>query len=104
MLTIDFLYTDDCPHCSDALIILKEVLSEEHIEADINMIPIANVEMAEQLKFLGSPTIRINGEDVEQGIEQRTEYQGHCRMYLYHEQVSEWPPKEMIREALTRFL
>ncbi len=104
MLTIDFLYTDDCTHCPEALNILKEVLSEEHVEADINMILVTNEEEAERLKFLGSPTIRINREDVEPGIEQRTDYHGHCRMYVYHEQVFDWPPKEMIREALKKFL
>jgi len=102
MLTIDFLYYDDCPHYPEALDILKEVLSEEHIEADITMIPVANVDEAEQLKFLGSPTIKIDGEDVEPEIEQRTEYHGHCRMYLYHEQLFGSPPKEMLRDALKK--
>jgi glutaredoxin len=104
MLTIDFLYTDDCPHCSEALITLKEVLSEEHVEADFNMIRVASEEEAEQLKFLGSPTIRMNGEDVEPEIEQRADYHGHCRLYVYREQVFDRPPKEMIREALKKFL
>ncbi|MGB8311755.1 MAG: DUF2703 domain-containing protein [Halobacteriota archaeon] len=104
MLAIDFLYTDDCPHCSEALIILKEVLSEEHVEADLNVIRVASEEEAEQLKFLGSPTIRMNGEDVELGVEQRADYHGHCRLYVYHEQVFDQPPKEMIREALKKYL
>lgn len=104
MLTIDFLYTDDCPHCPEALNILKEVLSEEHVEAHISTTLVTNEEEAERLKFLGSPTIRINGQDVEPGIAQRTDYHGHCRLYVYHEQVFDSPPKEMIREALKKFL
>lgn len=102
MLTIDFLYYNDCPHYPEALDILKDVLSEEHIKVDINMIQVANVDEAQQLKFLGSPTIRINGEDVEPETGQRTEYQGHCRMYLYQGQLFSWPPKEMIRDALKK--
>jgi len=104
MLTIDFLYTDDCPHCSEALIALKEVLSEEHVEADLNMTMVASEEGAEQLKFLGSPTIRMNGEDIEPGIKHRADYHGHCRLYVYHEQIFDQPPKEMIREALKKYL
>ena len=37
MVTVDFLYIDDCPHYSEALITLKEALSEEHVEADVRM-------------------------------------------------------------------
>ena len=98
-LTIDFLYYDDCPHYPEALDVLKEVLSEEHIETDVNMIRVANVDEAQQLKFVGSPTIRINGEDVEPEIEQHTDYHGHCRMYLYRGQLFSWPPKEMLQDA-----
>lgn len=47
MLTIDFLYTDDCPHCPEALNILNEVLSEEHVEADINTILVTNKDVTE---------------------------------------------------------
>ena len=57
---------------------------------------------AKRLKFIGSPTIRINREDVEPETDQRTEYQGHCRMYLYQGQLFSWPPKQMIRDALKK--
>ncbi|MGB8310511.1 MAG: hypothetical protein WCE81_01450 [Halobacteriota archaeon] len=60
MLTIDFLYAGDCLLCDEAINILKEVLSEGHVEADINMIVIVSEGEARRLKFLGSPTIRIN--------------------------------------------
>ena len=101
-LIIDFLYYDDCPHYPEALDILKEVLSEEHIETDVNMIRVANVNEAERLKFVGSPTIRINGEDVEPEIEKHRDYHGHCRMYLYRGQLFSWPPKEMLQDALKK--
>jgi hypothetical protein len=104
MVTIEFLYYDDCPGYPEALDILKEVLSEEHVKVEVNMIRVMNEDEAKRLKFIGSPTIRINGEDVEPGIEQSAEFRGHCRVYFYHEQVFEWPPKEMIREALKKFL
>lgn len=80
------------------------MLSEEHIEADINLLVILSEGEARRLKFLGSPTVRINWEDVELGIEERTDYHGHCGMYLYHGQVFEWQPKEMIQESLKKFL
>jgi hypothetical protein len=58
---------------------------------------------AEIWGFIGSPTIQINGQDLEPEVDKETPYQGHCRVYIYNGKPFEFPPKEMIREALKRF-
>jgi hypothetical protein len=71
MITVDVLYHEDCTHYPTAIRYVKEVLAEEGIDATVNEINIATVEAAQELNFVGSPTIRINGEDIESEMEQQ---------------------------------
>lgn len=102
MLHIDLLYYWDCPHYEEAAQAVKEVLEEEGVEATVNMVKVAKGGEAQAFGFIGSPTILINGHDIEPGMDHTTPFQGHCRVYLYKEEMFEVPPKEMIREALKR--
>ncbi len=103
MLSIDLLYYEDCPHYKEAENSLKEVLDEEHVDAEVHMVRVEPGEQADIHGFIGSPTILINGQDLEPEVDSEASYQGHCRMYLYKDQPFESPPKEMIRAALKRF-
>jgi hypothetical protein len=103
MLSIDLLYYEDCPHYEEAAQALREVLEEEDVAAEVHMVTIAPGEDAEIWGFIGSPTIHINGQDLEAEVYKETPYQGHCRVYIYKNKPCEFPPKEMIREALKRF-
>lgn len=99
MLHIDLLYYWDCPHYEEG----AQVLKEEGVEAEVNMVKVAKGGEAEAFGFIGSPTILINGQDVEPGMDYTSPFQGHCRVYVYKEEMFEVPPKEMIRKALKRF-
>jgi len=103
MLSIDVLYYEDCPHYIEAVKTLKEVLSEESVEAQVNMVKVAKGGEAEAFGFVGSPTILIDGHDVQRGTDHTSPFQGHCRIYRYKGNVFEIPPKDMIRDALKRF-
>lgn len=103
MLSIDVLHYEDCPHYGEAAEALKAVLEEEDVDAEEHMVAVSPGEEAEKWGFIGSPTILINGQDLEPEVDQETPYQGHCRMYMYKDEPFEFPPKEMIREALKRF-
>ncbi|HYA32870.1 MAG TPA: DUF2703 domain-containing protein [Candidatus Bathyarchaeia archaeon] len=103
MLTIDVLFYEDCPHYQEAASILKEVLEEEHVEAKVNMIKVAEGGEAVVVGFLGSPTILVEGHDVQSGTDHTSPFQGHCRIFRYKGRVFEIPPKDMIREAVKRF-
>jgi hypothetical protein len=103
MLSIDLLYYEDCPHYEEAAQALREVLDEEDVLAEVHMISVSPGEDAEIWGFIGSPTIHINGQDLEPEVDKETPYQGHCRVYAYKGDMFEYPPKDMIREALKRF-
>lgn len=50
-------------------------------------------------RFIGSPTIRINGNDIEENLGDRT-YAKACRVYVERGRMSGLPTHEMIKKAL----
>jgi hypothetical protein len=51
------------------------------IDAEVRTSVIADQQAAERARFPGSPTIRVDGRDVEPGAERRTRYAHACRLY-----------------------
>ncbi len=64
-MRVELLYTEDDPGYMAARQNLVEVLSEDAFETPIQMIAIGSHEDAELLGFPGSPTIRIDGADID---------------------------------------
>src|SRR5258708_2946744 len=60
-MKIEVLYIEDCPHYLPAMDRLRTVLSQEGLQAEVLEIEIKDESAAKAWKFLGSPTIRING-------------------------------------------
>jgi hypothetical protein len=69
-MKIEVLYIDGCPNTRPALERLKSVMQQERIAAEVAEIEIGDDAAARRLKFPGSPTIRINGLDID--VEART--------------------------------
>ena len=100
---IEFLYWSDCPSHPQAWQRLEGVLAEEGIEAEIERIEVLTDEDAERLDFHGSPTIRVDGVDVDAVGAGQMPVALACRVYrLENGRFSPVPSKDMIRRALTR--
>jgi hypothetical protein len=101
MLRVTFQYIDDCPSHEQALARLRKVLNEEGVSAKIDVIKIESEEQAKRLRFVGSPTILVNGIDIDpQPIDQ---YGLACRAYQLEDgRISPLPSEEMIRRAIRR--
>jgi len=97
MNKIEFLYFEGCPSYNVALKNLEEVLAEENFEADIEMINVDSLEKAAQFSFLGSPSIRVNGKDLE-SKNGGSSYS--CRIYTINGQKTGTPTREFIREKI----
>jgi hypothetical protein len=63
---------------------------------------VESVEAAEREEFLGSPTLRINGEGVDLSAAERRDYGLKCRLYPSYEGLRGAPPEEWLLVALTR--
>jgi hypothetical protein len=99
-MTIDFLYWEGCPSHPEAEELLEDVLRERGVEAEILYTEVKTEEDAKQLRFPGSPTIRVDGRDVDpQGANGRPALT--CRIYALPDgRVSPVPSREALEEAL----
>jgi len=97
-MKIRLLYFDGCPNVEPAKLLLEQVLTEENVKTGIQMVEITDLRMAESEHFHGSPTIQIDGKDIEEGKESSpTTFR--CRVYNTKDGLSGIPPEELIRNA-----
>jgi len=95
---VEILYTDACPFWKETLNTISQVMKELNVTIPIKKTRIANEEEAKCLKFPGSPTVRLNGVDIDPAFKETTGYIG-CRLYFYEGRTYEYPPKQMIKTA-----
>lgn len=113
----------NCPWCVKTKRLLREVLKELNLKAEVKEILINSKEKARKYSFVGSPTIRINGEDIQERVKKTrclpceeltkstkktTKFVREeccvsgCRTYNYQGKKYPFPPKRMIKEAIRK--
>ena len=98
-MPIEFLYWEECPSHEDALARLRQVMSEEGVSDTVTIIRIDSEDDAVRECFPGSPTIRIDGVDLQPEGAETTALS--CRTYLTETgRLSPLPTATMIRRAL----
>ena len=96
---VSFFYSEECPSHDLALERLREVMDEEGISGEVEVFKVETEDQARQLRFVGSPTIRVDGQDIDPPSDPR--YALTCRAYRLEDQrISPLPSKDMIRRAL----
>jgi hypothetical protein len=97
---IEFLYWEGCPSHPEARALLDEVLAARELAADVQVRVVETDEEAERLAFPGSPTIRVDGRDVDPtGASAAPALT--CRIYRRPDgRVSPIPSREQIEAAL----
>jgi hypothetical protein len=96
---VEVLYVAECPSHPAAVKLVKEVLAAEGVAAEIQEVLVRDEGMADELRFCGSPTIRINGRDVAGESQQEQSFALSCRLYPGSKQVG-LPPAEVIHRAV----
>lgn len=94
-IQIEVLYFDDCPNHLPTVERIYTVLREEGCCADVREVLVQDVSTAERIKFLGSPTVRVNGIDIEPAAKDRRDFGLTCRCY-----AGGAPSHELIRAAV----
>jgi hypothetical protein len=98
-MRVSFLYYEECPSHEQAFERLREVMAEEGISKEVEVFKVETEDQARELRFVGSPTIRVNGQDIDPPSDSR--YVLTCRAYrLEDDRISPLPSREMIRRAL----
>ncbi len=99
-MKVEILYFDGCPTYEVAHETLREVFAEQGTEAaEVELVAVNTDEEAARLRFPGSPTIRVDGEDLFP-VPERAEYALGCRMYATPEGLKGSPTAGMLKEAL----
>jgi hypothetical protein len=78
---VEVLSFQGCANRQQALDLVRRVAGELGLEPEIRTVDVPDLDAAERQRFLGSPTIRVDGRDIEPGAEARTEYVQACRIY-----------------------
>jgi len=100
-IRVEVLYFEGCPSCAKLLPRLRELVSEAGGDPEgIEMRIVDSVGEAEEHHFLGSPTVCVNGRDVEPGAGGRGDFGLKCRVYRSVSGQAALPPEAWIREAL----
>jgi len=95
-MKIEILYVPGCPNYQPTVERLQAVLASEAVKTGIQGIPVTTEVEAKALLFPGSPTVRVNGEDVEP--QQTSVPSLACRLY---ENRSGIPPEELLRTVIS---
>lgn len=104
-LDIEFLWYEDCPSHDDAFQLLQDVLADLDVDAHIERIKVETQEQAQELRFPGSPTIRINGVDIDPEGAAGLPNALTCRAYRRKDgRISPLPSREQVRKAAQRVM
>lgn len=98
-MKVEVLFVADCPTHPAAVRLVQDVLASESIVAEIREVLVSDEQMATNLGFPGSPTIRINGRDVVRESKKSEKASLCCRLYRGSEQIG-LPPKDAVRKAV----
>ncbi len=99
---VEILYFEGCPNHHPAITLVDRVSRELGIEPNVQLVNVPDQEAAQRLRFLGSPTIRVGGVDVDPQTEERADYALSCRLFQTESGVSGQPEERWVREALLR--
>ena len=99
-MKIEFLFWRECPSHPEARALLDDVLAARGLDVEVEEREVTTNEEAERLSFPGSPTIRVDGRDIDPaGASSRPAL--NCRIYrLADGRVSPVPTREQLEEAI----
>lgn len=95
-MRIDILYFEGCPNHRPTTELVRGVVQSLGLEAAIREVEVSDADEAVRLRFIGSPTVHVNGQDIDPAVRSRAEYSLSCRVYG----GSGSPPRALVEEAL----
>jgi hypothetical protein len=97
---IELLYFDGCPNWQATLADLRRVLQAMGQPSDVTLTLVSTMADAQRARFAGSPTVRVNGRDVEPDAPQHEDYRLDCRLYWVNGQPLGKPPVAWLERAV----
>jgi len=97
---VEILARKDCQCRGMARIVVERVIDELGARVEVTEIDMTSASQAKKRGFLGSPTVRVNGLDVEPGTNGSREVTLGDRVYRGDRGLQGWPDSRWIRAAL----
>jgi hypothetical protein len=97
---VEVLTFQGCPNRDAAIALVERVGTQLGSNAEVRVIEVPDQQAAEQARFLGSPTIRVDGRDIEPGADRRQEFVHACRLYQGQHSLHPLPEEDWLRQAL----
>jgi hypothetical protein len=103
-MNVELLYFDGCPGHARLLPQLRKLIQSTGVAADLHLRKVESSDAAQAQRFLGSPTVRVDGRDVEPGADERRDYGLKCRLYPVAGRLQGTPADGHIIAALTELI
>lgn len=94
-MKVEVFYFEGCPNHKPAVERVRSVIKQQGLAAEVSEVEVPDAEAARVVGFLGSPTIRVNGLDLDPASRTVIETRFACRRYS-----GGLPSEDMIRDAL----
>jgi hypothetical protein len=96
-MKVQVLFIKGCPNHEPTVRLIKEVIAEYDLRADVEEVEVKSSAEAKRQRFLGSPTVLVDGIDIEPSTSGRTDWGFCCRTFG----GSGMPSRELLAKALT---
>lgn len=97
---VELLWFSDCANHPAARRMLQDVIEELALGTAIIEIDATEATVAERVRFPGSPTIRVDGRDVDPSFVDPGDYTPRCRLYRTDAGLRGLPERRWIEDAL----
>jgi copper chaperone CopZ len=97
-MKVQVLFFEGCPNHQPTVQLAREVVAELGLDAQVEEVEVRTSEDVKRLRFLGSPTVLVDGMDIEPSARGRTDFGFCCRTFA----GSGMPPRALLAEALRR--
>lgn len=99
-MTVELLYVEGCPYVAAYLPHLRQLVADAGLDEQVSIRVLADDQQARRERFLGSPTIRFDGLDVDPSAEGRFDYGLTCRLYATPEGPQHHPADDWVLNRL----
>ena len=98
---VEVLYVHGCPHYPAVLALVERVRADLGVDAELRSILVGDHEAAERARFPGSPTVRVDGRDVDPAAAAAARAPSlACRLYRHEHGLAGQPAERWVRDAL----
>ena len=100
MVHIEILAREDCPSRGMAIAVVERAVDETGVPAQIEIVEVTSEADAKTYLLPGSPTVRVDGRDVDRQLNGNLDFTMDDRVYRTERGLAGWPDERWVREAL----